>query len=83
MNVEVNHLSTVGNQVANRIQSVSLNNGGEGDHLALSTRMPDHTLHETLCGRSAREEVNLSGGVEKAHEGRCVDELSIGCIGAP
>jgi len=75
--VKVSDLSTVGDQVTDRIQSVRLNNGGEGHHLALSTRMPDDTLNETLAA-SNREEVGLGGGGQKAHGVSCVDELSIG-----
>ena len=67
MNVEVSHLSTVGNQVADRVQSIGLDNSGEGDHLALSTRMPDHTLDEPLSSRGAGVEINLSGGVGQLH----------------
>ena len=81
MDIEISHLSTIGNQVADRVQGITLDNGGEGDHLALSTRMPDHTLDEPLSSRSARVEVNLSGGVDQLHVGCCVDELSIGWIG--
>ena len=79
--VEVNNLSTVGDQVVDGVESIALDNGGERDHLALSTRMPDDTLNETLAA-SDREEVNLSGGVGETHEVSCVDELSIGWIGA-
>ena len=67
MNVEVNNLSTVGNQVVNRVDSISLNNGGECGHLALSTRMPDHTLDEAFASRSDGIVVNLGGGSEKSH----------------
>ena len=81
MNVEVSNLSTVSNQVADGVQSISLDNSGEGDHLTLSTRMPDHTLDKTLSRGSAGVEVNLSGGVGQLHRVCCVDELSIGQSG--
>ena len=48
VNVEISHLSTVGDQVADRIQSISLDDGREGSHFTLSTRVPDHTLDESL-----------------------------------
>ena len=67
MNVEVSHLSTVGNQVADGVQSIGLDHGREGDHLALSTRVPDHTLDEPLSSRGAGVEINLSGGVGQLH----------------
>ena len=67
MDVEVSHLSTVGNQVADSVQGIGLDHGGEGDHLALSTRMPDHTLDEPLSSRGAGVEVNLSGRVGQLH----------------
>jgi len=44
--------------------------------------MPDHTLNETLGGRGAGIEVNLSGRGEQLHRVCCVDELSIGQNGA-
>ena len=75
--VEVNNLSTIGDQVVDGVESIGLDNGGEGDHLALSTRMPDDTLDETLAACD-RVEINLSGGVGEAHGVSCVDECSIG-----
>ena len=68
MNVEVSHLSTIGDQVVDGIQSIGPDNSGEGGHLALSTRMPDHTLDEPLGSRSAREEIDLSGRVGQLHQ---------------
>ena len=67
MNVEVSHLSTVGDQIVDGIQSISPDHGGEGGHLTISTRMPDDTLDETLCLWSAGVEINLGGGVGQLH----------------
>jgi hypothetical protein len=64
--VEVSHFSTIGDQIADRIQSIGFDNSGEGSHLTVGTRMPDHTLHESLATNS-REEVNLSGRGLKLH----------------
>ena len=58
--VEVSDLSTVVDQVADVIESIGLDHGGEGSQFSLSTRMPDHTLDETLATGDG-EEVNLSG----------------------
>jgi len=64
--VEVSDLSTVGDQVTDRIESIGLDNSAEGNHLARSTRMPDDTLNETLATRD-REEVGLGGGSQELH----------------
>ena len=69
MEIEICHLSTVGDQVVDRVDSISLDNSGERGHLALSTRVPDHTLNEPLSRRSAGIEVNLSGRVDELHGG--------------
>ena len=66
VNVEISHLSSIGDQVADRVQSISLDDSREGSHLALSTRVPDHTLDKTLA-TSDRIEVNLSGRVLELH----------------
>jgi len=64
--VEISHLSTVGDQVTDRIESIGLDYSAEGSHLALSTRMPDHTLDKTLA-TSDRVEIDLSGRVLELH----------------
>ena len=58
--VEIRNFSAVGEIVADVVESIGLNNSAKGSHLAFSTRMPDHTLDETLA-TSSREEINLSG----------------------
>ena len=67
VNVEISHLSSIGDQVADRVQSISLDDGREGSHLTLSTRVPDHTLDEPLSRGGAGVEVNLSGRVLELH----------------
>ena len=67
MDIEVSHLSTISDQVVDRVHSISLDHGRECGHLALSTRMPDHTLDEPLSSRSAGVEINLGGGVGQLH----------------
>ena len=76
MSVEVSYSCTVGNQVVNRIQSIGPDNSRERSHLALSTRMPDDTLDETLASADGIE-VDLGGGGVESH-GCFADELSIG-----
>ena len=48
VNVEISHLSAIGDQVVDRVDSIGLDNSGERGHFALSTRVPDHTLDESL-----------------------------------
>ena len=67
MEVEICHLRTVGDQVVDRVDSISLDNSGERGHLALSTRMPDHTLDKTLGRGGAGVEINLGGRVDELH----------------
>ena len=66
VNVEIGHFSAIGDQVADRVHGISLDDGRERSHLALSTRVPDHTLDKSLA-TSDRIEVNLSGRVLELH----------------
>ena len=67
VDVEICHLSAVGDQVVHRVDSIGLDNSGERGHLTLSTRVPDHTLDEPLSRGGAGVEVNLSGRVLELH----------------
>ena len=67
VNVEICHLSTVGDQVVDRVDSIGLDNSRESGHLALRTRVPDHTLDKPLSRRSAGVEINLGGRVGQLH----------------
>lgn len=67
MNVEVSHLSTVGDEVVDIIHHISLDNSGERGHLTVSTRVPDHSLDESLGCGGAGVEVDLSGAGEELH----------------
>ena len=67
MNVEVSHLSTIGNEIADRVQSITLDNSGEGNHLTFRARVPDHTLDEPLSRGSAGVEINLGRGILELH----------------
>ena len=64
--VEVNNFCTVSNQIADRIQSIGLDNGGERHQGNFRVRMPDHALDETFASANG-EEVNLSGGIAELH----------------
>ena len=74
--VEVTNSSTVGDVTLNVIPHADTIAGGERSHLALSTRMPDDTLDETLASADGVE-VDLGGGGVESH-GCFADELSIG-----
>jgi len=62
--VEVNHLSAVSNIVADVIESIRLNTGGEGSHFSLLTLVPDDTLNETLAAAHGKEVNGGGGGLE-------------------
>ena len=64
--VKVSHFRTVSKIVANRIQGVRLNNSGERSHLAFSTRVPDHSLDESLAAADGVE-VDLGGAGLELH----------------
>lgn len=64
--VKVSNFCTVGDQVADRIESIGLDNSAKGSNLAFSTRMPDHTLDETLATADGVE-VDLRGAGEELH----------------
>mgnify|MGYP004048690629 FL=1 len=81
VNVEISHLSTIGDQVVDRVDSISLDNSGERGHLTLSTRMPDHTLDEPLSRGGAGVEINLSGRILELHGVPCFDSLNIHGLG--
>ena len=81
VNVEISHLSTIGDQVVDRVDSISLDNSGERGHLALSTRVPDHTLDEPLSRGGAGVEINLSGRILELHGVPCFDSLNIHGLG--
>ena len=76
--VEVTNSSTVGDVTLNIIPHADTIAGREGSHLALSTRMPDDTLDETLASADGVEVDLGSSGVES--HGCFADELSIGWI---
>ena len=67
MNVEVCNLSTVGNVLVSIVDHLRLNDGGEGAHLIVSTRMPGHAAHVAGARRGDGVVVNLSGGGEELH----------------
>ena len=67
VNVKISHLSAIGDQVVDRVDSISLDNSGERGHFALSTRVPDRPLGETMLTRSNGEEVDLSCGGQELH----------------
>jgi len=67
VNVEISHLSSVGDQIVDRVDSIGLDNGGEGGDCTITTRVPDHTLDKSLSRGGAGVEVNLSGRVLELH----------------
>jgi len=62
--VEVNHLGTVSNILADVIQCIGLDTGGERSHLSLFTLVPDDTLDKTLASAHGEEVDGGGRGLE-------------------